>query len=108
MSRADLSNYFRLKAYFICVFILFSQISCTPKRINERFIVASAGKITSLDPAQASTFHALQLISSLGDTLYRLDQDGELKPSLASDLPHLSNNGLTISIPLRKNVLFGK
>ncbi len=86
--------------------ILLSQASCKPNRISERIIVASAGKITSLDPAQANTFHTLQLISSLGDTLYKIDKNGELKPSLAKARPKISDKGLTVSIPLRENILF--
>ena len=68
--------------------------------------MASAGKITSLDPAQASTFDALQLLSALGDPLYRLDHKGDLEPRLASAPPQISDGGFTISIPLRKDVLF--
>ena len=32
--------------------------------------VASAGKISSLDPAQASTVNTIQLLSTLGDPLH--------------------------------------
>ncbi len=83
-----------------------SQSACKPNRISGRIIVASAGKITSLDPAQANTFDTLQLISALGDTLYKLDNNGNLKPNLAEELPQISDKGLTISIPLRKDVFF--
>jgi len=88
------------------LFLALSQVSCQPPRRSTRLIVASAGKITSLDPAQASTFDALQLLSALGDPLYRLDTKGNLQPRLAADLPQISDNGFTISIPLRKDVLF--
>ncbi len=81
-------------------------VSCQPKTDDTRIVVASAGKITSLDPAQASTFDALQLLSGLGDTLYRIDENGSLEPRLASSLPVISDSGKTISIPLRKDVLF--
>ncbi len=83
-----------------------AQNSCKPNRNSSRIIVAGAGKITSLDPAQASTFHALQLISSLGDPLYKLDLKGTLQPKLASGPPKISEDGLTVLIPIRKNVLF--
>jgi len=86
--------------------ILISQTSCKPNRLKDRIIVASAGKITSLDPAQANTFNTLQLISALGDTLYRIDNNGNLKPHLAKEKPRISDKGLTISIPLREDVLF--
>ncbi len=69
-------------------------------------IVASKGKIESLDPAQANKLLALQLISSLGDTLYRINLEGSLIPMLAKDKPKISKDGLSIFIPLRTDVLF--
>ena len=89
-------------ALALCV----SQGACQPGRRSDRITVASAGRITSLDPAQASTFGALQLLSALGDTLYKRTAQGELKPSLAEALPEISDNGRTVTIPLRKDVLF--
>ena len=83
-----------------------SQSACQPSRPSQRFTVASAGRITSLDPAQANTFGAQQVISALGDTLYTRSVSGELKPSLAAGLPEISDDGLTVTIPLRQDVLF--
>ncbi|WP_320677137.1 ABC transporter substrate-binding protein [Prochlorococcus sp. MIT 1300] len=81
-------------------------VSCQPPRQNSLLTIASAGKIKSLDPAQASTFDALQLLSALGDPLYRLSSKGKLEPRLASGPPKVTDNGLTITIPLRKNIVF--
>ena len=86
--------------------LLLSQTACQPQRQDSRLIVASAGKIKSLDPAQASTFDVLQLLSALGDPLYRLDAAGKLQPRLAESLPTITDQGLTVSIPLRRDVLF--
>jgi len=74
--------------------------------VNQRITVASAGRITSLDPAQANTVSTLQLLSALGDPLYELDRHGKLQPRLASQLPEISPDGLTVTIPLRQDVLF--
>ena len=74
------------------VILTLSQLSCEAPREGSRLIVASAGKIKSLDPAQASTFHALQLISALGDPLYKLDSNGQLIPRLASQSPIISKD----------------
>ncbi|WP_320664747.1 ABC transporter substrate-binding protein [Prochlorococcus sp. MIT 1223] len=95
-----------LYKYFIISLIAFIQLSCTSKVENKRIIVASAGKIESLDPAQASTLRSLQLISSLGDRLYIINSDGLLQSQLAKTLPIISNNGLTIDIPIKKGILF--
>ncbi len=82
------------------------QISCTAQKKNNLITIASNGKIDSLDPAQANKLLAIQLISALGDTLYRFDSNGLLEPRLAKEKPTLSKDGLTISIPLREDVFF--
>ena len=73
---------------------------------TDRITVAAAGKITSLDPAQASTVSTLQLLSALGDPLYELTTEGRLEPRLAAAQPDVSQDGLTITIPLRRGVRF--
>ena len=79
---------------------------CDVPRTGDRITVASAGRISSLDPAQASTVSAIQLLSALGDPLYSLGRSGELEPRLASAAPIVSDDGLTVTIPLRKDVVF--
>ena len=90
------------------ILISFLQNSCGSKRISKKIIVASSGKIESLDPARANTLKAIQLISSLGATLYELNSDGELVPELASGMPIISKDRLQITINLRKNVFFSR
>ena len=106
MSSSGRRDSLRWAAALFAFSLALSQVACQPPRRSERLVVASAGKITSLDPAQASTFDALQLLSALGDPLYRLDHKGDLEPRLASAPPQISDGGFTISIPLRKDVLF--
>ena len=83
-----------------------SQLACQQQRGSDRLTVASAGRIVSLDPAQASTTGTLQLLSALGDTLYRRSENGTLTPQLAAAQPQLSDGGRTVEIPLRRDVLF--
>ena len=91
----------------ILIFLIsLSQNSCSSKKISQKIIVASSGKIESLDPARANTLKAIQLLNSLGDTLYELNTNGELIPKLASGMPTISKNGLQIIINLRSNVFF--
>ncbi len=109
-------GYFQLNRYLIKInninkiifilFILTSQLACSPNRKGEEIIIASSGKIESLDPAQANTLRALQLISGLGDRLYRLNSEGILEPRLAKRLPIIKDNGLTIDIKLKENIMF--
>ncbi len=94
---------------FLAFIALLSQFSCTyntSKEKNKPIILASKGKIDSLDPAQASKLLAIQLISALGDTLYRINSDGSLEPRLAKEKPQVSKDGLTILINLTDDVLF--
>ena len=86
--------------------LAFSQSACQPKRQSERLTVASAGRISSLDPALASTTGTLQVLSALGDTLYIRDNNGDFRPQLAASEPEVSGDGLNITIPLRRDVLF--
>ncbi len=94
-----------LIATFIFLFSL-SQYSCVSNNKSKRITVASSGKIESLDPARANTMKSLQLLSSLGDTLYELNNEGNLIPQLASELPIFSKDKLQIIINLRRNVKF--
>ncbi len=88
------------------IFLLLLQLSCVQSKKRENIIVASAGKIESLDPAQANTLRTLQILSALGDTLYKINKQGSLYPVLAKDLPKVSKDGLRIDIPLRSNISF--
>ena len=66
-----------------------TQMGCQAPPPTSRITVASAGRISSLDPAQASTLGATQLISALGDPLYRLKRDGSLEPRLAASARYI-------------------
>ena len=82
------------------------QSACHPPHSSSRLTVASAGKISSLDPAKAGGGSTVQLLSALGDPLYKLDASGNLEPRLAAAPPDISADGLSITIPLRRDVLF--
>ena len=82
---------------FIC-FLSFIQFSCVPKNNSKRIIVASSGKVESLDPARVTTLKSFQLLASLGDTLYVLNNDGKLLPQLAVGMPIVSDDNLKITI----------
>ena len=88
------------------ILLILLQLSCVQDKKRENIIVASAGKVESLDPAQANTLRTLQILSALGDTLYKINKQGNLYPSLAKDLPKVSKNGLLIDIPLKENIFF--
>ena len=97
-----IKTFYRLSS----IVLILLQISCVQDKKRENIIVASAGKIESLDPAQANTLRTLQILSALGDTLYKINKQGNLYPSLAKDLPIVGKNGLVIDIPLKENIIF--
>tara|TARA_B100000700_G_scaffold288598_1_gene345231 strand:+ start:10574 stop:12154 length:1581 start_codon:yes stop_codon:yes gene_type:complete len=88
------------------IILIVLQFSCAQNKNRETIIVASAGKIESLDPAQANTLRTLQLLSALGDTLYKINNEGNLYPVLAKDLPTVSSDGLLLDIRLKENISF--
>jgi len=98
----NLKNILKVSSIILILF----QVSCVQYKKRESIIVASAGKIDSLDPAQANTLRTLQILSALGDTLYKINKEGNLSPNLAKDLPKISKDGLLIDIPLKENIYF--
>ena len=92
-------------SFFICLLSV-TQFSCVPKNNSKRIIVASYGKVESLDPARVTTLKAFQLLASLGDTLYAINNDGKLVPKLALGMPIISDEKLKITINLKENIYF--
>ena len=63
----------------------------------------------SLDPAQTSSVYSQILVVNLYDTLYRykyLARPYQLEPNLATRLPIISDDGLRLTIPIKKGVHF--
>ena len=103
------NNFIAKKEYKECLkkeLIVLERKEKEIRKKRENIIIASAGKIESLDPAQANTLRTLQILSALGDTLYIINKEGSLSPVLAKDFPRVSKDGLLIDIPLRENISF--
>jgi len=79
----------------------------TPKRENEPVILGTTLKLRTLDPADAYEIPALNVLYNIGDRLYTY-QDGtsDLTPQLATELPVISGDRLTYTIPLRQGIMF--
>ena len=63
----------------------------------------------SLDPAQAASIYANIIVVNLYDTLYRykyLARPYQLQPNLAAAMPEVSEDGLTLTIQIKKGVFF--
>lgn len=59
-----------------------------------------------LDPSLGGTAGGREVFINMCEKLYDLAADGTIVPQLASALPTFSADGLTVTIPLRKNVQF--
>lgn len=74
---------------------------------SDRISVGSVQKPRTLDPADGYEVAISDIITSLGDRLYTYEGDTDkLKPQLATELPQVSEDGLTYTIPLREGVTF--
>lgn len=82
-----------------------------PPFIQERdpnqILIGTTAKVSTLDPADAYTVFAGNVLMALGDRLYTYKPGTtELQPQLATALPQVSADGLTYRIPLRQGVVF--
>jgi peptide/nickel transport system substrate-binding protein len=59
-----------------------------------------------LDPTLARTFVGRIVFASLCDKLYDIDHNLHIVPQLATSLPHLADDGKTLTITLRQGVKF--
>jgi len=80
--------------------------SGTPAKIYRHAMDGAPG---SLDPAQAASIYANFVVVNLYDTLYRykyLARPYQLQPNLAAAMPEVSEDGLTVTIRIKKAVYF--
>lgn len=74
---------------------------------SDRVTIGTTLKPRTLDPADTYEVSALGIIYNMSDRLYTYEQEStELKPQLATEMPTITNNGLTYVIPLREGVTF--
>lgn len=72
-----------------------------------RVSIGTTLEIRTIDPADAYEIMPGILLSNLGDRLYTYKPGTtELVPQLATELPKISSDGLTYTIPLRQGVKF--
>jgi len=59
-----------------------------------------------LDPTTSSSLYTRYVMNSICEKLYDIDSAGTLVPQLATALPEVSADGLTVTIPVRDDVQF--
>jgi peptide/nickel transport system substrate-binding protein len=66
----------------------------------------TAGEPDALDPTLARTFSGREVFLTFCEKLYDLNSKAQIVPQLASALPTISKDKLTVTIPLRKGIKF--
>ncbi|TDV52046.1 ABC transporter substrate-binding protein [Actinophytocola oryzae] len=59
-----------------------------------------------LDPTTSSSLYTRYVMNAICEKLYDLDSSGEIVPQLATGLPTVSQDGLTVTIPVRTGITF--
>ena len=76
-------------------------------RSNERIIIGTTSKVRTLDPADANEFFISNVFYNTLERLYTYKEgSNELIPQLAADMPKVSDDGLTYTIPVRTGIKF--
>ncbi|MDJ0692279.1 MAG: ABC transporter substrate-binding protein [Xenococcaceae cyanobacterium MO_188.B32] len=74
---------------------------------NNRISVGTTLKPRTLDPADSYELAGLNIIYNVGESLYTYKLGTtEIEPLLATEMPQVSEDGLTYTIPLRQGVTF--
>ncbi|MGH2791114.1 MAG: ABC transporter substrate-binding protein [Actinomycetota bacterium] len=82
------------------------QLRAGEARDGGELVIALAEEPDALDPSIARTFVGRIVFASICEKLYDVDENLEIVPQLAADLPEVSEDGLSVTIPLREGVTF--
>ncbi|MHA7292388.1 ABC transporter substrate-binding protein [Arthrobacter sp. HLT1-21] len=69
-------------------------------------VMALSAEPDRLDPTTSSSLYTRYVMQTMCQKLYDIDAAGELIPQLATGLPEVSDDGLTVSIPVREDAVF--
>lgn len=69
-------------------------------------VMALSSEPDVLDPTISSSLYTRYVMQTMCEKLYDIDENGEITPMLATALPEVSADGLTVRIPVRQGVRF--
>lgn len=69
-------------------------------------VMALSSEPDRLDPTTSSSLYTRYVMQTMCQKLYDIDENGEIVPMLATELPTISNGGETVRIPVKKGVKF--
>ncbi len=68
--------------------------------------MALSAEPDKLDPSTSTSKYTRYVMQTICQKLYDIDANGEPVPQLATELPKISSDGLTVTIPLRRDAVF--
>jgi len=69
-------------------------------------VMALSAEPDALDPTTSRSLYSRYVFNAMCEKLYDVDQKTAVVPQLAAELPEVSADGLTVTIPIRKGVTF--
>lgn len=78
-----------------------------PVREGGDLVMALSAEPDRLDPTTSSSLYTRYVMNAVCEKLYDIDAAGDLVPQLATALPTVSPDGLTVTIPVRTGIAFG-
>jgi peptide/nickel transport system substrate-binding protein len=69
-------------------------------------VFGMASDVDILDPSLASLYSTRMVLASMCEKLYEVGEDNKIAPQLAAEMPKVSDDGLTVTIPLRQGIKF--
>ncbi|KQR66517.1 ABC transporter substrate-binding protein [Frigoribacterium sp. Leaf172] len=69
-------------------------------------VMALSAEPDRLDPTTSSSLYTRYVMETMCQKLYDIDADGQIVPMLATELPEVSDDGLTVSFPVRTDAVF--
>ncbi|MCZ2401876.1 ABC transporter substrate-binding protein [Paenarthrobacter sp. Z7-10] len=69
-------------------------------------VMALSAEPDRLDPTTSSSLYTRYVMQTMCQKLYDIDAKGTLVPQLATALPSISKDGLTVTIPIRSDATF--
>lgn len=69
-------------------------------------VMALSAEPDRLDPTTSSSLYTRYVMQTMCQKLYDIDANGEIIPQLATELPEVSEDGLTVRIPVRDDAVF--
>jgi peptide/nickel transport system substrate-binding protein len=69
-------------------------------------VMALSAEPDRLDPTTSTSLYTRYVMQTMCEKLYDIDENGDIVPMLAEELPEVSEDGLTVTIPVRTGIQF--